>query len=116
MFADETDQGHQAYLGVYIQAGPAHIQADENQGPADGHGHTDQNDKRIAEAFEQRGQGQEDDNQGKDKGDQKRFGFRHILPGLSAVIDAVARWKDLLRQLTQCIQGLAHSNTRNQHS
>ena len=63
MLTDETDKCHQADFGIDIKTRSADAEADKNQRPADGHGYADEHDDRVAEAFEQRGQGEENDDQ-----------------------------------------------------
>ena len=63
MLADETDERYQADLGIDVEACPANADADENQRSAEGHGHADEHNYRVAEAFKQCGQGEENDDQ-----------------------------------------------------
>jgi multidrug efflux pump len=75
VLADQTDKRHQADLGIDIKTRSADAETDENQRSADGHGYADENNDRVAETFEQRGQGKKNDDQREGESDQQRAGL-----------------------------------------
>ena len=63
VLADQPHQRDQADLGVDVQARAAEPKAHKEQGAGDRHRHRDQDDERVAETLEQRGERQIDDDQ-----------------------------------------------------
>ena len=107
MLGDETDERHEADLGVDVQACALHAEEDEDHGAEDRHRHRHHHDQRIAEAFELCREHEEDDDDREREREQERARFLHVLPRLAAVVDAVAGRQLLLRELLQIGQRLA---------
>ena len=83
VLADQPHQRDQADLGVDVERRAADPEADEDQRAGDRHRHRDQDDQRIAEAFEQRRQRQEDDDQREAEGRHEAARFLHVLARLA---------------------------------
>ena len=79
VLADQAHQRHQADLGVDVERHAAEAERDEDQRAGDRHRHRNQNDHRIAEALEQGGERQEDDDQREaERGDEAATSPGHI--------------------------------------
>ena len=110
MLADQTDQCHQADLGVDVHARPAKEQ--RKQRATDRQRHGDQNHQRVAEAFELGGQHQENDGQCQGKGDPQRTAFLHVLPRCAGIVDGKSRRGFFPCDLAHGIDGFTHADQR----
>ncbi len=108
MLADQTDQRHQAHLGIDVHARQAEEQ--RHQRPAHGQRYGDQDHQRIAEALELCGQDQEDHRQRQGKGQVQRIAFLHVLPRRAGVIEAEALRRFLAGDGLQRFDRLAHAD------
>ncbi|KAG1084889.1 hypothetical protein G6F40_014357 [Rhizopus arrhizus] len=97
VLADQADQRHQADLGIDVDGG--HAQRQRNQGAADRHGHADQDDERVAQAFVLRRQHQEQEHHSQREDEAGRVARDLLLERDARPFVAVSRGQHLVGEL-----------------
>src|ERR1700730_17036928 len=118
MFGNEADQSDEPDLRINIHARRANNSKDvQRQKRAEHRGRqSDENNERIAEAFELRREDKENHDEREDESDDERIAFLDELPALALVIDAVALRQMLFCLLLQKTDGLAKRAARARHA